>query len=115
MAEEKTLFQKILDGEIPGKILYEDDICAVLEDINPQAPTHVLIVPRKPIPRLAQAEDSDAEILAHLLLVARDQAKALGIEEGYRVVFNNGRMAGESVPHMHIHMLGGRPMRWPPG
>ena len=112
---EKTLFEKILDREIPGDILYEDDVCFVLRDIDPQAPVHVLVIPRKPIVRLGEADEGDLSILGHLLLVARDQAKELGLTGGFRTVINSGKQAGEAVPHLHIHVLGGRSMKWPPG
>ena len=111
----KTLFEKILDGEIPSKIVYRDDLCAAINDINPQAPVHVLLFPVKPIPRIAEAEDSDAEILAHLMRTAPKVAKLCGVENGFRIVINNGRDAGETVPHLHVHILGGRQMAWPPG
>ena len=111
----KTIFEKILDGEIPGEKVYEDGLCAALRDINPQAPTHLLLVPRKPIPRIAEAGPEDAEILSHLLLVAPKIAKEQGLGDGFRLVINNGLIAGETVPHLHIHILGGRQMAWPPG
>lgn len=112
---EKTLFQKIIDGEVPGKVLYEDDVCAVIEDKYPKAPTHILVVPKKPIVRLDQAATEDAAILGHLLLVAKNQAKVLGLKNGFRLIINNGPDAGEAIPHLHVHLLGGRPMHWPPG
>lgn len=115
MNETKTIFQKILDREIPGDIVYEDEKCFVLRDINPQAPTHLLIICKKLIPQLAQADDSDQELLGHLLLVARDRAKALGLQKGFRIVINSGKMAGETIPHLHIHLLSGRNFNWPPG
>ena len=111
----KTLFEKILDGEIPSKIVYRDDLCAAINDINPQAPVHVLLFPVKPIPRIAEAEESDAAILAHLMAAAPKVAKLCGIENGFRIVINNGRDAGETVPHLHVHILDGRQMAWPPG
>ncbi len=112
----KTIFQKIIDREIPGKIVYEDDQVVAFRDIRPQAPVHVLIVPRKPIPRIAQAEPADQAVLGHLLLKAAEVAAHEGLKEtGYRLVINNGRHAGEAVPHLHLHILGGRPMSWPPG
>jgi histidine triad (HIT) family protein len=112
----KTLFQKIADKEIPSQIVYEDDQAVAFRDINPQAPTHVLIVPRKPIARLAEAAPEDHALLGHLLLKAAEVAAKLGLDKtGYRLVINNGREAGETVPHLHIHILGGRPMHWPPG
>lgn len=111
----KTIFQKIYDGEIPSKQVYRDDLCMAICDINPQAPVHILLVPRKPIERLEKATQEDAEILSHLLLTVPKVAKAAGIEDGFRVVINNGIMAGETVPHLHLHILGGRQMAWPPG
>ncbi len=112
---EKTLFQKIIDGEIPGDFLHRDEQCVVLRDIDPQAPTHLLVIPRKPLPRIAEAVEDDAPLLGHLLLVARKVAADLNLAGGYRVVINNGPDGGESVPHLHVHVLGGRPMNWPPG
>lgn len=112
---EKTLFQKIIDKEISGQILYEDGLCAVIADKYPKAPTHVLIIPKKPIIRLAEADEKDAELLGHLLLVAKKQAKVLGLKDGFRIIINNGPDAGEAVPHLHVHLLGGRSMSWPPG
>lgn len=110
----KTLFQKILDGEIPSKIVYQDDVCAAINDINPQAPVHVLLFPKKPIPRIAEATTEDAQILAHLMLTVPKVAKECGLDDGFRVVINNGLIAGETVPHLHIHILGGRKLNWPP-
>ena len=110
----KTLFEKIIDGEIPAKFVYRDDMCAAINDINPQAPVHVLLFPVKPIERLAKAEESDAPILAHLMLKVPEIAKKYGLDDGFRVVINNGLLAGETVPHLHIHILGGRPLHWPP-
>lgn len=112
---EKTLFQKIIDGEIPGDIVFEDDLCAVIKDIYPKAPTHLLIVPKKAIARLEEANEGDVTLLGHLLFVAKNQAKILGLSNGFRIIINNGRDAGEEVPHLHVHLLGGRPMHWPPG
>lgn len=112
---EKTLFQKIIDQEIPGEILYEDELCAAIVDKYPKAPTHVLIIPKKLIVRLGEAAEGDASLLGHLLLVAKDQAKKLGLKNGFRIVINNGPDAGEAVPHLHVHLLGGRGMEWPPG
>ena len=111
-----TLFEKIIAREIPADIVYEDDLVLAFNDINPKAPTHVLIIPKKPIPRIAEAEPEDHQVLGHLLLKARVIAGELGLQEkGYRLVLNNGPDAGESVPHLHLHILGGRPMAWPPG
>jgi histidine triad (HIT) family protein len=112
----KTLFEKIIAREIQATILYEDDQVIAFRDIKPQAPTHVLIVPRKPIARLADAKPEDHALLGHLLLKAAEVAKQSGLaESGYRLVFNNGPDAGEAVPHLHCHLLGGRRMSWPPG
>ena len=112
----KTLFEKIIAREIPATIVYEDDQVIAFRDIKPQAPTHVLIVPKKPIPRIAEAKAEDQPILGHLLLKAAEVAKQLGLDRsGYRLVFNNGPDAGEAVPHLHCHILGGRKMSWPPG
>jgi histidine triad (HIT) family protein len=112
----KTLFEKIIAREIPGSILYEDDLVVAFRDIRPQAPTHVLIVPRKPIPRIAEATREDERVLGHLLLKAAEVANKLGLTgSGFRLVFNNGPDAGEAVPHLHCHILGGRHMSWPPG
>ena len=112
----KTLFEKIVAREIPAQIVFEDDLVCAFRDINPQAPTHVLIVPKKPIPRLAEARPEDHQILGHLLLKAATVAEQLGLQPGgYRLVFNNGPHGGEAVPHLHCHILGGRQMNWPPG
>ena len=111
-----TIFEKISKREIPAKIIWEDDDAIAFEDVNPQAPVHVLIVPKKVIPRLADAKEGDRAILGKLLLIARDWAKKLGVEQsGYRVVINSGPDAGESVPHLHVHLLGKRALAWPPG
>jgi histidine triad (HIT) family protein len=111
-----TLFQKIVAREIPARIISEDDDLIVFHDVNPQAPIHVLLVPKKPIPRLAEATAEDGIVLAKLLLKAQETAKALGIAQtGFRVVINSGRNGGETVPHLHVHLLGGRRLTWPPG
>ena len=111
-----TLFERIIAREIPATILHEDDRCIALADINPQAPVHFLVIPKTPIARLAAATPADAALLGHLLLVAAATARAQGVEEsGFRVVVNNGAHGGETVPHLHIHVLGGRPLAWPPG
>lgn len=111
-----TLFERIAAGEIPAEVVRKDDDVLAIRDINPQAPVHILVVPRKPIPRIGLAGEDDAELLGKLLLAAREIAREEGIEEsGYRLVINNGPHAGESVPHLHVHLLGGRPMDWPPG
>lgn len=110
-----TIFQKIIDRQIPADIVFEDDQCLAFRDIHPQAPTHVLIIPRKPIPSLAQATDEDRTLLGHLLLVARALAVQLQIPNGYRTVINCGPDGGQSVDHLHVHLLGGRSLGWPPG
>jgi histidine triad (HIT) family protein len=111
-----TIFEKIIAREIPAKVIWEDDDAIAFHDVNPQAPVHVLIVPKKLIPRLKDATEANQPMLGKLLLVARDIAKKLGVEEsGYRVVINSGPDAGESVPHLHVHLLGKRALAWPPG
>lgn len=112
---EKTLFERILEKEIPAEIIHEDDKAFAIRDINPQAPVHILVIPKKPLPRLAEGNSGDASLLGHLLLVAATLAQAENLAEGYRVVINNGPHGGESVPHLHVHLLGGRQMTWPPG
>lgn len=112
----KTIFQKIIDREIPAKIAHEDDLCIAIHDINPQAPVHVLIIPKQPIARVGAAGAADQAILGHLLLTAGNLAKQLGVSDsGYRLVINSGPDGGETVPHMHVHLLGQRPLAWPPG
>ena len=111
----KTIFQKIIDREIPSKIEHEDEQCIVLHDIDPQAPVHLLIVPKKHIIRIAAATPDDESVLGHLLLVAGLIARKLQLAEGFRLVINNGPHASESVPHLHVHLLAGRQMTWPPG
>lgn len=114
--EAKTLFEKIRDKEIPAALVHEDERCLAFRDISPQAPVHILIVPRTPIPRIGLAEPSDEALLGHLLLTAAAVARGEGLaESGYRLVINNGRDGGEAVPHLHIHLLGGRKLEWPPG
>ena len=111
-----TLFEKIVNREVPAQIIHEDDRCVAIRDINPQAPIHVLVIPKKAIPRLGEATDADETLLVHLLLTAAEVANREGIaENGYRVIVNQGWHAGESVPHLHVHVLGGRQMKWPPG
>jgi histidine triad (HIT) family protein len=111
----KTLFQKIIDREIPAKIEHEDDLCIVLHDIQPQAPVHLLIIPKKPIPRVGEAIPADQAILGHLLLTAGTLAKKLNLARGFRLVINHGPDATESVPHLHVHLLAQRQLTWPPG
>jgi histidine triad (HIT) family protein len=110
-----TIFGKIISREIPATIVYEDEHCLAFRDINPQAPTHVLLVPRKEIPRLIDASDDDRALLGHLMLVAGKIAHQLGAGDAFRLVVNNGAEAGQSVFHLHLHILAGRPMAWPPG
>jgi histidine triad (HIT) family protein len=112
---EKTIFQRIIDKEIPAKIIHEDDRCLAFHDVAPQAPVHVLVIPKKPITSLAALNDSDAELIAHMSLVIRNLAKQLQLDRGYRVVVNCGRDGGQSVDHLHFHLLGGRQLTWPPG
>jgi histidine triad (HIT) family protein len=111
----KNVFKRIIDKEIPAKIVYEDEFCLAFHDVNPQAPTHVLLVPKKEIASLDQLTVDDQSLLGHLLLVIRKLAEQLGLREGYRVVVNCGPNAGQSVDHLHLHLLGGRPLDWPPG
>jgi histidine triad (HIT) family protein len=111
----KTIFQRIIDHEIPARIEHEDEHCVVIHDVNPQAPVHLLIIPRRPIPRVAEAAPADQALLGHLLLTAAAVAKKLKLAAGYRLVINSGPQGGESVPHLHVHLLAGRPMGWPPG
>lgn len=111
-----TLFEKIASRQIPAEIVFEDDRVVAFRDIQPQAPVHVLVVPRQPICRIGAASVEDAELLGHLLLTAAEVARRLGVDQtGYRLVINNGKDGGESVPHLHCHILGGRALEWPPG
>ena len=111
----KTIFKRIIDREIPATILFEDDRCLAFRDVNPQAPTHVLVIPKKEIASLADAVDADESLLGHLLVVAKQVAVSLGLSNGYRAVINCGRDGGQSVDHLHVHLLGGRSLTWPPG
>ena len=110
-----TLFEKIINKEIPADILYEDEISIVIKDASPQAPTHLLIIPKKVIPKLSDATKEDQEVLGHLMLVAGKIADELGLDETFRLVVNNGAKAGQSVFHLHLHLLSGRMLNWPPG
>ncbi|MGE3310865.1 MAG: histidine triad nucleotide-binding protein [Limisphaerales bacterium] len=111
-----TLFEKIAARQIPSDMVFEDERVIAFRDINPQAPVHVLVVPKKAIPRVGEAADGESQLLGHLLLTAAAVARTLGVDRtGYRLVINNGSDGGESVPHLHVHLLGGRAMGWPPG
>ncbi|WP_455200899.1 histidine triad nucleotide-binding protein [Kaarinaea lacus] len=110
-----TLFLKIINREIPADIVYEDEQCLAFRDINPQAPMHILIIPRKPIAKLAEADASDQALMGHLLLKASEIAAEQGYGDAFRLVVNNGEAAGQAVFHLHLHILGGRPLSWPPG
>lgn len=111
----ETIFSKIIRKEIPANIAYEDDLCLAFHDINPQAPTHILIIPKKPIGSIAEMGDDDASLVGHLCKIARDLAVDQGLHDGYRLVVNNGAAAGQTVSHLHVHLMGGRTMSWPPG
>jgi histidine triad (HIT) family protein len=111
-----TIFSKIVAREIPAEIIHDDELCLAFHDIAAKAPVHILVIPKKVIPRLAAATAEDQEVLGHLLLVAAQMAEKLGLKDsGFRIVINNGRDGGETVPHLHVHLLGGRQMEWPPG
>ncbi|WP_455221954.1 histidine triad nucleotide-binding protein [Kaarinaea lacus] len=111
----ETIFSKIIDREIPADIVYEDDHCLAFKDINPQAPMHILIIPKKPIARLVDANLDDQQMLGHLMLKASEIAEQEGFGDAFRLVVNNGSGAGQAVFHLHLHILGGRPLSWPPG
>lgn len=110
-----TIFSKIIRREIPADIVYEDDLCLAFKDVHPQAPVHLLVIPKKPIPKLADAEAEDHKLMGHLLLTAKRVAEQAGLTNGYRLVINNGEDGGQTVYHLHLHILGGRHMDWPPG
>ena len=110
-----TIFTKIINKEIQADIIYEDDLSIVFRDIQPQAPTHLLIIPKKPIPKLSDATKEDQALLGHLMLVAGDVARTLELDDTFRLITNNGANAGQSVFHLHLHLLSGRPLSWPPG
>ena len=110
-----TIFGKIIRGEVPAKIVHDDDRCLAFHDVAPQAPVHVLVIPKKPLESLAQATADDADLLGHLVVVATELARSLGLTSGYRLVVNCGRDGGQSVDHLHVHLLGGRQLGWPPG
>jgi histidine triad (HIT) family protein len=110
-----TLFEKIIARQIPADILFEDDQCLAFRDISPQAPVHILVVPKKPIPRVGEASSADRALLGHLLFTVAEIARSEKLVDGYRTVINNGANGGETVPHLHVHLLGGRKLAWPPG
>jgi histidine triad (HIT) family protein len=112
---EKTIFKKIIDGEIPANIVYEDDLCLAFHDVSPAAPTHVLLIPKKEIENVANLSPEDQALAGHLLLTVNKVAQALNLENGYRVVANCGHEGGQSVDHLHLHILAGRALKWPPG
>ena len=112
---QDTIFGKIIRREIPADIVHEDELCLAFKDISPQAPVHLLVIPKKPIPQLADAEPEDHRVLGHLLLTAKRVAEQAGLTNGYRVVINSGDEGGQTVHHLHLHILGGRQMQWPPG
>jgi histidine triad (HIT) family protein len=111
----ETIFSKIIRREIPADIVYEDDLTLAFKDIHPQAPTHILVIPKKPLPQLSLATSEDHALLGHLLLSVKKVAEQAGLTNGYRVVINNGVDGGQTVYHLHVHILGDRPMTWPPG
>jgi histidine triad (HIT) family protein len=110
-----TIFGKIIRREIPADIIYEDNLAIAFNDINPQAPVHILVIPKQPIAKLADAESQDHALMGHLLLTAKRVAAQAGLTNGYRVVINTGEDGGQTVYHLHLHILGGRPLAWPPG
>lgn len=110
-----TVFGKIARGEIPANIVYEDDLAIAFKDITPQAPTHILVIPKQPITQLDAVTEADRDLLGHLLLTAKKVAQQVGLKNGYRLVINNGQDGGQTVDHLHLHILGDRPMGWPPG
>ena len=112
---EKTIFQRIIDREIPAKIVYEDEHCLAFEDIHPAAPTHLLVIPKRPLASVDDVTEADAQLVGHLFVAIRAIAAKLGLTDGYRVVANCGPDSGQAVPHLHFHLLGGRKFTWPPG
>ena len=110
-----TIFKKIIDREIPAKIVFEDEHCLAFHDVAPQAPTHILVIPKKEIASLNDLDDEDRALVGHLWLVIRDLARSVGLDDGYRVVVNCGAWGGQTVDHLHFHLLGGRQLEWPPG
>ena len=114
-APAETVFSRSIRREIPARIEHEDDLCLAFHDVAPQAPVHLLVIPKRPIPSLADVDAADTAILGHLVVVASDLARRLGLERGYRLVVNCGADGGQTVHHLHVHLLGGRPLHWPPG
>ncbi len=110
-----TIFGKIISREIKADLVYEDELALAFKDVAPQAPTHILVIPKKTIPQISLAEDSDRELLGHLLLIAKKVAELAGLQNGYRIVINDGKDGGQTVYHLHLHILGARQMKWPPG
>lgn len=110
-----TIFEKIINREVPAEVLHEDSVCIAIRDLAPQAPTHALVIPKKLITRIEEAQVDHTEIIGHLILVATKVANAEKLEKGFRIVINNGQHGGETVPHLHVHIMGGRQMSWPPG
>jgi histidine triad (HIT) family protein len=110
-----TIFGKIIRREIPADIVYEDELAIAFRDVHPQAPVHILVIPKKPIPNLATAEPADQSLLGHLLVIVKQIANQEGLNNGYRVVINTGDEGGQTVHHLHLHILGGRNLKWPPG
>ena len=110
-----TIFTKIISKQIPAEIVHEDELCMAVKDINPQAPVHVLLIPKKPIDMLSSAQPDDQSLLGHMLLVAGKITRELKVDGAFRLVINNGREGGQAVFHLHMHILAGRPFRWPPG
>ena len=115
MSETDTIFGKIIRREIPADIVYEDELALAFRDIQPQAPVHILVIPKQPIAKLSDAESQDHRLMGHLLLTAKRVADQAGLTNGYRVVINTGADGGQTVDHLHLHILGGRSMKWPPG
>ncbi len=111
----ETIFSKIIRREIPAQIVYEDDLALAFKDVNPQAPVHILVIPKQAIAKLSDTESQDHALMGHLLLTAKRVAEQVGLDNGYRVVINCGPDGGQTVYHLHLHILGGRPMGWPPG
>ena len=115
MSDTDTIFGKIIRREIPADIVYEDNLALAFRDVNPQAPVHILVIPKEPIARLSDAESQNHALMGHLLLTVKRVAEQQGLTNGYRVVINDGEDGGQTVHHLHLHILGGRPLAWPPG